>query len=299
VTTTASGGLSLYDAARVMGVPFTKEVVPTDKEVRVENFKFHYLDWGNESKPPLVLFHGRTNGAHTWDFTSLACYDDFHVIALDMPGHGDTDWIPGRDYTPDFTVPLATAFVNAVGLKQFYLLGHSMGARIAMIYASQNPDNIKCLVMVDMAPETTRGDPVGGGWRALPQETDSFEEFVQAAHKVNPRRSPEQLRGSLAHQLRQFPSGKWSWKWDPALREADTIGWSKERLWAAAEKVKKPFLIVRGGESGMVAQHVLDRFAAMNPQFRSVDIAGAGHQVHGDRPAPFIKAVKEFLSTVK
>ncbi|MBI4312332.1 MAG: alpha/beta hydrolase, partial [Chloroflexi bacterium] len=180
--TTSTGGLSLHAAARAMGVPFTREVSPTDRELSVGGFKFHYLDWGNETKPLLVLLHGRTNAAHTWDFTALACYEDFHVIALDMPGHGDTSWVPGSDYTLDGQMPLVTQFINALGARTFFLVGHSMGARISMVYASRNIGKIKALVMVDMAPETAR-EPMGFGWRQQPTETDTLEDYVQAAHK--------------------------------------------------------------------------------------------------------------------
>ncbi|MBI4310217.1 MAG: alpha/beta hydrolase, partial [Chloroflexi bacterium] len=161
-----------------------------------------------------------------------------------------------------------------------------------------NIGKIKALVMVDMAPETAR-EPMGFGWRQLPTETDTFEDFVQAAHKLNPRRSPEQLRGSMANQLRQYPSGKWGWKWDPALREADTNGWGAARLWPCAEAITRPFLLVRGGDSDLVPQPVVDRLARTLPAFKSVDIPGAGHQVHGDRPALFIGALLEFLRGVR
>ncbi|MBI2170772.1 MAG: alpha/beta hydrolase [Chloroflexi bacterium] len=293
--TTPVGGLSLFDAARAMGVPFTKEVSPSDQEVKVGGFKFHYLDWGNQAMPTLVLLHGRTNSAHTWDFTALACCDAFHVLSLDMPGHGDTDWIPGGSYTLDHQLPLIAGFVNALGLTAIRLIGHSMGGRIAMVYTAQHPGVVKTLVMVDMAPETTR-EPMGLGWRQLPAETDTFEEFVQAAHKLNPRRSPEQLRGSLAHQLRHYPNGKWSWKWDPALREANTNGWGPDRLWPYAEGIRCPSLLIRGGDSDLVPQAAVDRMARTMPGFTSVDIPGAGHQVHGDRPALFIQAALGFLS---
>ncbi|MBI4203339.1 MAG: alpha/beta hydrolase [Chloroflexi bacterium] len=298
--TTSTGGLTLFDAARAMDVPFTKEVTPADKEVNARGFKFHYLDWGNESRPPLVLWHGRTNAAHTWDFTALACCQDYHILSLDMPGHGDSDWIPGGDYTVDSQVPILTGFINALGLGSFYLMGHSMGGRMAMVYTSQNLAKVRGLVMVDMAPQTGgRGEgAMAVGWRRLPWETDSFEEFVEAAHRVNPRRSPEQLRGSLALQLRQFPNGKWSWKWDPALREAETNGRTNEQHWEAASKITCPFLIIKGGESEMVPQETLDRLAFMHPKFRSVVVPGASHQVHGDKPALFIQAVQEFLRSV-
>ncbi|MBI4339249.1 MAG: alpha/beta hydrolase [Chloroflexi bacterium] len=295
--TTPAGGLSLFDAARAMGVPFTTEVSPSDGEVVVRGFKFHYLDWGNQTRPPMVLLHGRTNAAHTWDFTALAFQDRFHVLSLDMPGHGDTAWSPSADYTLNTTAPLVASFIDALDLKSLYLIGHSMGGRNALVYAAQNPGVVKALVLVDMAPEVSR-EPASLGWRVLPAETDTFEEFVQAALKVNPRRSPEQLRGSLAHQLRQYPSGKWSWKWDPALREADTNGWGPDRLWPWAEKIRCPTLLARGGDSDLIPDAVVERMRRTLPNFKSVDIPGAAHQVHGDRPALFIQAVRGFLDSL-
>ncbi len=246
--TSPSGGLSLHDAARAMGVVFNTDASPTEREVRVNGARLHYLDWGNEGMPPLVLLHGRTNSAHTWDFTSLAFHESHHVIALNQRGHGESDWSPDGNYSLDRSIPDIEAFIQDLGLASVRLIGHSMGGRVAMAYASQHPENVTALVVVDIAPHVERSElDTIRGWNRLPRDADSLEEFVEAAHALNPRRTKEQLRGSLSHQLRQYPNGKWSWKWDPALREADTTGWTEEHLWESAGEIRCPFLLDRGG----------------------------------------------------
>ena len=297
--TTPQGGLTLHDAARAMGVIFTTEASPTDREVQVNGINIHYLDWCNDDKPPMLLLHGRTNSAHTWDFTSLAFHDSFHVMVPDQRGHGESGWAPDADYGLDGLVPDIQRFVDALGLKDVTLVGHSMGGRAALAYASENTDLLKALVVLDMAPQVERNEIDSiAGWRRLPAETDSFEEFVEAAHNVNPRRTVEQLRGSLAHQLRQYESGKWSWKWDPALRQADTSGWTNERLWEAVSNIRCPVLMIRGGQSGLVSDATIERMKEVVPGTQAVEIEGAGHQVAGDKPALVQQAMRDFFAAI-
>ena len=298
--TTPQAGMTLYDAARAMGVIFTSEPSPADREVQANGINFHYLDWGNDDKPPMILLHGRTNSAHTWDFTSLAFHDSFHVIAVDQRGHGESGWSPDGDYGLDALVPDIEGFIDALGLREVTLVGHSMGGRAALAYATAHTDRLKALVVVDMAPKTER-DEINSivGWRRLPAETDSFEEFVEAAHKINSRRTVEQLRGSLAHQLRHYENGKWSWKWDPALREANTSGWTTERQWEAVANIRCPVLLIRGGDSGLVSDATVDRMKECIPGLQAVVIEGAGHQVAGDKPALLQAAMRDFLAGIK
>jgi esterase len=293
----SQGGLSLYDAARAMGIAFTTEAVPKDMEIHVNGIKLHYLDWGNEEKPPMILLHGQTNSAHAWDFTALAFHDDFHVIALDQRGHGDSAWAVDGDYTLNTQLPDFEHFVDALELEDIYLVGFSMGGRIAMVYASMHPDKLRALAIIEMSPKMERreGRNTFAAWQLLPKDTDSFEEYVNAAHELNPRRTLTQLRGSLSHQLREFPNGKWSWKWDPVLRSTDVSGWSDDRLWEIVPQIRTPMLLVRGAESGFVSDETEYRMTQSLPAMKSVMIPGAGHMVPGDRPVQLQTELKDFL----
>ena len=92
-------GVPLYKAARRLNVPYSQEAQPKDRQVNVGRLKFHYLEWGNEGKPPILLLHGIAQQAHSWDLISLALSDRYRVVALDARGHGDTQWPPDGDYS--------------------------------------------------------------------------------------------------------------------------------------------------------------------------------------------------------
>ena len=91
--------LSLYQAARNMGVKFTKENSPTDKYIDVNNLKIHYLEWGDIQNPTIILVHGIAQTCHSWDFIALGLSEKYRVIALDLRGHGDSDWSSDNNYT--------------------------------------------------------------------------------------------------------------------------------------------------------------------------------------------------------
>ena len=129
-------GLSLHEAARRMGVPFTVENEPVDRFVKVNGINLHYLEWGNTNRPTILMLHGISQQAHSWDFISLPLSVDYRVIALDQRGHGDSDWSPNGNYSTDIYVGDIEGFVGAMGLENFHLMGHSMGGRNSLAWAS-------------------------------------------------------------------------------------------------------------------------------------------------------------------
>ncbi len=85
----------------------TTQVQPQDKTVTVNGLKLHYLDWGAEGKPMMVLLHGLRGHAHSWDDVSMAMCQEYHVLALDQRGRGETDWAKDGAYdTPDYVADL-------------------------------------------------------------------------------------------------------------------------------------------------------------------------------------------------
>ena len=81
-------------AARAAGIEPSRIVLPEDHEVELNGLRFHYVDWGNSHLPHVVLLHGGSLTAHTWDMSALLLRDSYHLVALDQRGHGDTDWTP-------------------------------------------------------------------------------------------------------------------------------------------------------------------------------------------------------------
>ena len=295
--------LSLYDAARAMGVKFTNENAPQDKFVNANGMRFHYLEWGNPDNPPMLLLHGFAQTCHSWDFVALGFSDNYRVIVLDQRGHGDSDWASDGDYSPETQQKDISGVVEQLGLDQFVLMGLSMGGRNSFTFAASNPDYVKALVVVDAAPQNMQqGTQNIRSFVQQDDELDSVDAFVERVLQYNPRRDPQQVRGSIMHNIKELPSGKWTWKYDRALRRPGRRMGSdpetEKRLWGYLETLQCPTLLVRGGGSDIVAMDTADRMHQAIPNSRLATIDGAGHLVMGDSPSGFQSAVTDFLASL-
>ena len=293
-------GLSLHEAARKMGVPFSEENNPLDRTIKANGLNFHYLEWGDSSKPTVVMLHGVSQQAHSWDFISLALSPEYHVIAVDQRGHGDTDWADDGLYSLDAMQADIDGVIDALGLTDFNLMGHSMGGRNSFIWASRHPKTLRSLTIVDTGPETQRrGQDRIRNFRELPNNLDSFQEFADRIKEYTGR-TDEQVLGALKYSIREMPDGKWSWKWDPETKNrtpsrADP-NWTTEKLWECVEAVDCPSLVVRGSRSDIFAEETLVKMGEVMTDCTTTTIKDAGHLVQGDNPVDFIAAAHELLT---
>ncbi len=291
-------GLSLYEAARQKGVPFTLENEPLDKFVQISGLNLHYLEWGNPSDPTILMLHGNSQQAHSWDFVSLPLSEHYHVIALDQRGHGDSDWAPEGDYSLEAQQGDIDGFVRAVLPPRFHLVGHSMGGRNSYVWASRHQDTLHSLVIVDTGPESAaRGRNRIQSFKELPDELDSFEEFAGRVEEYTGR-SREQTLGSLKYSIRQRADGKWTWKYDKIMRTPGQRSptWTPDQLWDSVAKIDCPTLVVRGSESDIFTEETMVKMQSVIPQCTTVTVNRAGHLVAGDNPADFLVAVLELLA---
>lgn len=269
---------------------------PQDRSATVGELTLHYLDWGTAGHPPLLCLHGITQTAHSWDEVAPALARTHHVRALDQRGHGDSTWAPDGDYRITTQNGDVERFLGAIDAAPAILVALSMGGLVALTLAARRPDLVRALVVVDIAPEVQRGgvDNIRS-FVAATDELDTFEDFVQRAHSFNPRRSLDNIRARLRHNLRQLPSGRWTWKYDPALRNPARVAEGMTDLWEQVARITCPVLIVRGGESDILDPEVAKRFGGIvGAEVRTVP--GAGHSVMGDNPAGFLAAVEPFLA---
>lgn len=290
-------------AAERAGVRFDDASPPSSHRIRQnDEFELHFIDWGDQTgrKPALIFIHGFLQQARTWDFTCLALRSRFRCISLDLRGHGDS----GRPVAPDYSTHyylsdlhrLIDHLSQDMGIDRFGLCGLSLGGSLSYIYASENPDIVDAIVVVDVAPEANREARKGISRyiSALPKD-GPFDALIDKVAKMSPMRSREAVRGSLLRATRFKPDGTWEWKNDPRLLERHRASFTPEEYWAALEKVSVPSLFVLGQNSKLVAPETVRRMVETVPGSSATYVPKASHRVPGDNPIGFIKAVTPFL----
>ncbi|TMJ60360.1 MAG: alpha/beta hydrolase [Alphaproteobacteria bacterium] len=249
------------------GFSFGEVVLPQSHEFHVGRMRFHYLDWGNKHLPTIVFLHGGALTAHTWDLVCLALRDDYHCVALDQRGHGDTDWAQDGDYSIGAALADTKGFVDHLGLDRFILVGMSLGAINSLAFAVAHPERLNHLVIIDAGPEMRRpGSSRIRDFVTQVQETVTVEAIIEKALQFNPRRDPKILRRSLMHNLRQQPDGTWKWKYDT-----------------------RRFKALFHEEDGI-------RLARRLPNGKFVTVPRAGHTVQGDNPKDLVAELRRFLT---
>ncbi len=286
-------------------------VLPTDHFVQLGALRFHYLDWGNQHLPHLVLLHGGGLTAHTWDMAALLLRDHFHIVALDLRGHGDTEWSSDEDVLRDLTDMVTEdveLFMAHLDYDRVALGGMAFGGVSAMRYAARHPERVFALLMVDVGPESMREG--GQSTQQFHRETDildRFEDFMERAMRFNPTRKPAHLEYSLTHSLKQTPEG-WTWKQDPRPRDNGALVPEETRLannekrakelWALVASITTPTLVLRGEHTKFLSPEVAVRVVEVMPNATLVTVPGSTGYIPGDRPKDFAREVDAFLTHV-
>lgn len=278
----------------------TTQVQPQDKTITTNGLNLNYLDWGGEGKTKVLLLHGFRGHRHSWDDFSAAVCKDYHVLALDQRGRGQSDWAKDGDYTTDAFVADLAGLRDALSLEPFILVGHSMGGRNSMTFAARYPNNLRQLVLVDIGPdleprgaERLRQEVIN-----VPEEFDSFDALVDYMSKQNRFASDRVLRRRLQYASKELSSGKFGWRYDPEIREQRRAGdvASNSDLWPELPKITCPTLLVRGLETDLLATETAQRMVDTIPNCQMVEIPQAGHMVFEDNPDGFHEVVRPFLS---
>lgn len=267
---------------------------PEDKFVTTHELSLHYLDWGNAEAPLVVLIHGLCANAHYWDFFARNMKGDYHIIALDLRGHGDSSWAESygpRDYATDIE-----ALTAELELHNMALIGHSLGGINAIVHAARHPEEVNKLVIVDIGPELEFAgtERLLKQWTAEPEFFDSMEEAVNCLKQAEPGYSDDFIRHQLKYAIKRNEQGKLRFKCDSALHETSLN--SPEWLWEYIAQIICPTLLLHASESDMLSADVAQQMSD-NLAFGSlIEIPNAGHGIPGDNPEAFEEAVRNFLS---
>jgi pimeloyl-ACP methyl ester carboxylesterase len=272
----------------------TTRLAVRDETVTLNGLRFSYCHWPHDGAPNLLLLHGYTGHARTWDWFAASWQQHFNVFALDQRGHGDTDY--ADDYSPQSMVDDVEAFVRELGLAPVHIIGASMGGRNAFMFAGQHPDAVASLVIIDIGPQVP--EAASNRIRSNVTQRDVFdhpdEAFAQA-RAANPRPADDVLRKRSDEGLKQLPDGRWTFKYDPKLRREPLQRFDPAVAWATIRNITCPVLLVRGAESDLLSPGLAAATAAAIPDCCVVEIAGSGHPVTLDQPAAFKAAAEAFL----
>ena len=257
---------------------------------------------GDPAAIPVILMHGGGQTHHSWGTAARDLVEGgFHVISLDLRGHGESDWSPQGDYTIDaFAADLAA--VASTLSSPPALVGASLGGATSLIAVGEGKLAARALVLVDVVPKLERAgaERIGEFMRANPHGFANLDEVADAVSRyISHRPRPSNIEG-LRRNVRLREDGRLYWHWDPKVignigrREAPIE--FRNRLALAAEQVRVPALLVRGKLSEVVSDDGVEDLRRRIPHVEFVDVAGAGHMVAGDDNDAFNSAVESFLA---
>jgi pimeloyl-ACP methyl ester carboxylesterase len=276
--------------------PFATAQVPADRFVTVSGLRIHYLDWGSEGKPPLIMLHGIGRVAHTFDHIASHFVPNYHVMAVDMRGHGDSGWDPKGAYlVEDYTKDIE-AMAEQLQLRNITIWGNSTGGRVAQVFAGLHPELVAAVISEDVGPErpTQVAESVT---RQLKQEDEKgwvSEEELFAQLKSSNSRTPEDILRAYAHYgSKRRPDGRVIWKRDPAIGN----GFVPTELWRFVRQIKSPIIYVVGGRSTIVPVSTQEELKKALPQAQIVTIPGVGHYPSEENTQAFLAIVDKFLAS--
>lgn len=281
---------------------------PTSHSYFSQRLRLHYLDWGNEQAPHMLLVHGSHDHCHTWDWFAEQFADDYHIVAADLRGHGDSEWVRGSSYHHvDYVYDLAQ-LVRQRNLSPAVVVGHSMGGTLAALYASLYPKQVSALVVLEgvgLWPGMFENASPAERIRAwidntrslagrIPKRYPSLEDAYARMRSANAHLTDGQAHHLTVHGSTQNEDGTYSWKYDnythafPAYRiPADET----RRLW---EEIDCPTLLLNAKEG---FPHRTGQGGTLEHFRRGtlVDIENAGHWVHHDQLDAVVLATRNFL----
>jgi pimeloyl-ACP methyl ester carboxylesterase len=284
---------------------------PTSQSFISQRMRLHYVDWGNRDKPPLVLVHGGRDHCRSWDWTAEVLRKDWHVIAFDLRGHGDSEWVSDGNYQSSDMVYDLAHLVHQLALEPVTIVAHSLGGNVALRYTGAFPDKVRKLVaieglgpspeMVKKLRETPYPQQVANWVESkrkaagrTPRRYASLEEAVARMQEENGFLSAEQARHLTIHGINRNEDGTFSWKFDPYLHvwpAEQTPREDEEALWAA---IACPTLLLYGAES-WASNPEKDGRVRHFRDARVIEFEKAGHWLHHDQFDLFLATLKEFL----
>ena len=289
----------LRENADEVGIPWRGQPQVQRKFIESsEGFSISGIIWGEEA-PQLILIHGGAQNAHTWDTVALAL--DLPVIAIDLPGHGHSDWRPKCDYTPFVLADQIAEAIEHWAPEAEAVVGMSLGGLTALCLAADYPQLVKRLGIIDVTPGTDRAkaEPIIN-FVSGPEVFESFEEILNRTIEHNPTRSEASLRRGVLHNSHEVEDGKWAWRYDVGRAWKDenseeSIDFSE--LWNKVAEITSPIHLWLGGAWSVVGDEDIKKMKSFQKKIVVKTVEGAGHSIQGDKPLELKELIEKLLDS--
>ncbi len=284
---------------------------PTSNRFISQRLRLNYVDWGNPDAPPLILQHGGRDHCRSWDWVAEELRHDWHVIAADLRGHGDSEWSPEGHYGMDAFVYDFAQLVHTLDYEQVTIISHSLGGNIATRFAGLYPEKVRKLVNIEglgPSPESrAEAAEIGTDKRLrqwiedkrksagrLPRRYDTLRAAFERMKGENSFLTEAQARHLTIHGASRNEDGTWSWKFDNYLYVWDITDITYAQVQAIWQAITCPVLIFHGADS-FVSNPEKDGRMVFLPTARVIEYENAGHWLHHDQFDRFMADAKAFL----
>jgi esterase len=285
--------------AEAAGVSPESIILPAEGMVAgSDGTQLHYLEWpGPIRDPMLLLLHGGGLHAHTFDVAGLLLRDVGRCIALDLRGHGESEWAGPHGYGSHVVADDIETAVSALDGRRVVVIAHSLSGIASLLWASRRPQNLAGLIIVDVGPDIDKGASrsIGG----LIAGAASFANLEEAENFLLGRvgSSRDTITSGVPLTLTWTDDRRLTWKHDPAQfrSEAGRIA-GPEDLRRAAADIVCPTLVLRGARSPVLSDAGAASLAGLIPKGRWQRVPDAGHTIQSSNPRGLAHAVSAFLS---
>jgi len=261
--------------------------------------------WGSNNKKLVILLHGGGQTRHAWGETGKKLAEaGYHAVALDLRGHGDSEWHSDGDYTIKAYKEDLVSIIKEIN-KPASLIGASLGGMASLLLAGDEVNLNLCtaLIMVDIGiyPDPVGSDRIVSFMLSGEGGFESLEDVAKSISNYLPhRQKPKDLQG-LKKNLRLKEDGRYYWHWDPRFirrRPGSRDKGNFDLQLKAAEKVVVPTLLIRGALSDVVTMEDVEYFSSVIGHAKFVEIEKAAHMIAGDRNDVFAEEAIKFLRSL-
>jgi pimeloyl-ACP methyl ester carboxylesterase len=277
--------------------------------VAIRGLEHHVVRWGPDSDDPLLFLHGFADAAETFQLVADAIDPAWPMLAIDWRGFGRTARSPGGYWFPDYYADLEAMIDAFCPQGRARIVGHSMGANVAMIYAGVRPARVAALVNLEgfglprtearQAPE--RLAAWLDGLRAPPAagEYASLDELAARVAKRNPRLAPDRAAFIAACWSEPLGDGRVRLLADPAHRRVNPYLYRRDEMEACWRRIEAPVLLAAGSDSELVRRLApeggVESFRPIVRRLAIEEVTGAGHMLHHEQPRAVAGLIEAFF----